>query len=118
MYLLKRVTTVPATPLTIQVDGIPDGSGDGNFQGGGVYLFQPAGQDEDQHQVSEHAAVAIMSDPGLADHFSCDPPLSKAKLTKVAKAEAEVVEAETAAAAEPEPDKASGPKTKAKAKGK
>lgn len=106
MYLLKRVTTVPASPLTIQVDGIRDDSGEGNFQGGGVYLFQPAGQDEDRHQVSEHAARAIMSDPGIAFHFTCDPDL---KLPDTEPAAAQVDE---------QPDGASDGKRRRKTSGK
>jgi hypothetical protein len=74
MHTLKRITTNPGSALTIQVDH-PTGDGDGGFQVGGVYLFMPAGQDGDTHQVGEHAAQVIMGDPGLAAHFSCDPPL-------------------------------------------
>lgn len=73
MYVIKRVSTVPNSPLKISIDQ-PDG-GDGGFQQGGVYYFQPAGQEGDQHQVSEHAATVIMKDRGLAPHFTCSPAL-------------------------------------------
>jgi hypothetical protein len=79
MYLLTRISTVPNSPLTIQIDGAPDGTGDGVFQGGGVYYFQPAGQEGDRHQVGEHQARIIMGDRGLAPHFSCDPALPSAE---------------------------------------
>jgi len=82
MYLIKRTSTVPNSPLQVQVDG-PDGA----FQQGGVYYFQPAGQDNDQHQVSEHAARIIMGDPGLAQHFECDPALPDAVPEPAAEAE-------------------------------
>lgn len=74
MYFLQRVSKTPASALTIQIDQ-PAGEGDGGFQGGGVWLFQPAGQDGDRHQVSEHAAQAVMSDPSLAHHFTVSPDL-------------------------------------------
>lgn len=106
MYLIKRVSTVPGSPLTVQVDGRPDDSGDGGFQGGGVYLFQPAGQDDDQHQVPEHAARAIMSDPGLRVHFECSPALPEP--------EPEPAAANEAAA---EPDSAGGGKRRRKTTG-
>jgi len=73
MYLLKRITNVPASPLRVVV-----AQADGDEAGlnlGGSFMFEPAGQDGDQAQVSEHAAKVIMGDPGLAVHFECQPPL-------------------------------------------
>lgn len=72
-YLIKRTSTVPSSPLRVVV-----AQGDGDEAGlnlGGSFMFEPAGQDGDQAQVSDHAAKVIMGDPGLAVHFECQPPL-------------------------------------------
>lgn len=100
MYQLKRVSTAPATAMRIQVDQPTEG--DGGFGQGGVYYFEPSGQDGDTHQVSEVAAKAIMGDPGLVQHFECSPALPKP----------EPEAAQPAAAPEPEaePDSATAGK--------
>ncbi len=83
MYLIKRVSTVPATPLVCQLDAAP-GDGSAGLQQAGIYYFQPAGQEGDTHQVpTEHAARAIMDDPGLAPHFTCTPALPAATVEPV-----------------------------------
>ena len=79
MFTIKRISKVPNSPIRVAVDQPdPDGT-DGGFQQGGVFNFAPKGQDGDTHQVSEHAAKAIMWDPTLADHFECTPHLPRTK---------------------------------------
>lgn len=73
MYLVKRITTEPRTAFRVQV-AQQDGD-DAGLAIGGTFYFEPAGQDGDQAQMSEHAARAIMDDPGLAVHFTCQPAL-------------------------------------------
>lgn len=77
MYLIKRTTTAPNSPLAITVDRKDPDSTDAGFSGGGSFLFMPAGDPDgnDQAQVDEHCAKALMLDPGNAVHFSCEPPL-------------------------------------------
>lgn len=74
MYQLKRISKTPATAMRIAVDQA-QGDGDAGFQQGGVFYFEPAGQDGDTHQVSEAAARAVMGDAGLAGQFTCLPAL-------------------------------------------
>lgn len=81
MYHLKRISKTPSSPMRILVDQA-DGD-DAGLCGGGSFYFGPAGQDGDEHGMSEHAARVIMSDPGLAEHFTCTPALPK--LTKTEK---------------------------------
>jgi hypothetical protein len=83
--IIRRISTSPDSPLRVSVD-IPDAEGNGGFHSGGVYYFQPAGHQvdgkptgEDQYQVTEEAARAIMSDPELRKHFTCEPPLKDAQ---------------------------------------
>lgn len=94
MYLIKRVSTVPASPLNVAIDA-PDG-GDGGFHQGGHFYFMAAGEDGDSHRLDERAARIIMSDAGLAQHFTCDPALPSSEVEPAA------VEAESAAVAEPD----------------
>lgn len=77
MYQLKRVSTSPATPFRIAIAQAQE-DGDAGLTAGGSFEFYPAGSDEgpQAHQVSEHAARAIMEDPGIAQHFECTPPLA------------------------------------------
>jgi hypothetical protein len=72
MYLLKRVTKTPNGPLRVLVSQ-PDGT-DAGLVAGGSFLFAPAGQPGDQANVTDRTARVIMTDPGLAVHFSCTPP--------------------------------------------
>jgi len=81
---LKRVTKEPNTPFRISVDRKEDGDADGGFQAGGSFMFYPAGQEGDTHQCSEYAARVIMADPGLAEHFECQPPLADLAPAKAA----------------------------------
>lgn len=106
MYLIRRVSKTPASPMVCQLDAPQDG--DAGLQQGGVYYFMPAGEEGDRHQVpSEFAARAIMDDPGLAPHFACTPPLP-------AKAVAEKAEPESPAA-DAQVDSTSGPRRRARA---
>jgi hypothetical protein len=75
-HTLRRITTIPATPLRILVDQ-PEGD-DVGMTVGGSFLFAPAGEEGDTAQVSERAAQVIMGDPGQAVHFECSPPLAGA----------------------------------------
>lgn len=74
MYLLKRITKVPDSPLKILVDQ-PQGDGDAGLGLGGSFYFMPAGQEGDTYQVMEGTARTIMGDPSLAVHFECTPPV-------------------------------------------
>lgn len=85
---LKRITKEPNTPFRISVDRKEDGDADGGFLAGGSFLFFPAGQEGDTHQCSEYAARVIMGDPGLAEHFECQPPLTDLAPQKAAAAPA------------------------------
>lgn len=80
MFILKRKTTAPATPIKIIVDA-PQGDGDGGFMAGGQYHFYPAGSTDgpDTHQCSEIATRSIMEDPAIAVHFECTPPWQSLK---------------------------------------
>lgn len=70
-YTLTRMSTIPDSPLRILVDQPDlDSPGDGGFAAGGSFMFEPG----DRVQVGEAAARAIMGDPGLAHHFTCEPP--------------------------------------------
>jgi hypothetical protein len=74
MYTLRRITTVPNSPLRILVDEPAPDSPDAGFTAGGSFLFEPAGQDGDTAGVSDHTAAVIMGDTSLAAHFDCSPP--------------------------------------------
>lgn len=78
MFTLTRLSTAPTSPLRIVVSQ-PDGDEAGLHLGGSFY-FQPAGDahGDDRATMSEYAARAILSDPGLAVHFRCEPPLPAA----------------------------------------
>jgi len=73
--ILKRLTTVPASPLRIQVS-IPDG-GDAGLAAGGTWFFSPAGEEGDTHDLPQDVAERILEDPGLAAHF--EPPAAAAE---------------------------------------
>jgi hypothetical protein len=75
MYTIRRVSTVPKSPLRVVVDQ-PQGK-DAGFGAGGSFYFYPAGSEDgpDQFGVTEHTARTIMGDRGLAVHFSCSPAL-------------------------------------------
>jgi len=77
MRQLTRKTS--GAVMRIQVDNPKDLD-----TGGGLFYFAAAGEEGDTHQVSEHAAQVIMSDPGQAHHFICTPPWTPAA-TPVAK---------------------------------
>lgn len=80
MYLLKRTTKIPASPMRVLVaesDGVDAGLGDG-----GTFYFQPDGDDGSEYTVTEHVAQTIMEDPELAKHFSCTPPCPPSKKPK------------------------------------
>lgn len=97
MYVIKRTSTVPDSPMRVLVDQ-PAGS-DGGFGQGGSFYFFPAGQEGDQVGVGEHVARAIMGDASLAEHFECDPPLPSA------------VDAAVQSVNESDPDQDSAPAT-------
>lgn len=83
VHTLKRITKAPGTALKIQVDHRRDEDGqDAGLMGGGLFHFAPAGEDGDTHQMSDHAAQAIMGDPGLAKHFDCQPPIQNGDTAK------------------------------------
>jgi hypothetical protein len=84
MFTLSRISTTPASPMRCIVAQPTDE--DAGLNSGGSFYFQPAptpgvplapDRSDGDHQagMSEFAARAIMSDPGLATHFTCDPPL-------------------------------------------
>lgn len=87
--------------MKVMVDSPADG--DGGFGQGGVFHFAPAGQDGDTHEVGELAARAIMEDPGMAQHFTCTPPLAKP-------AAAQVADEDAAPVADAKPDGAAAPR--------
>lgn len=97
MYRITRISSAPASTLRVQV-AQPDGT-DAGLAAGGTYAFEPDGPDtpiDDRAvTVSEAIARAIMSDPGHAAHFRCDPPLPAPP--------AEAVEAPTVLDATPTP---------------
>ncbi len=72
MYTLTRTSTVPASPMKIMIDRQEAGDPDAGFGMGGTYYFEPG----DRHAVSDEAARAVMTDPGLKVHFRCDPPFA------------------------------------------
>ncbi len=72
MHQLKRVTTEPNSHLRIMVSDPVRGD---NLNSGGTFHFAPAGQDGDTYQVNAYVAKAIMTDPGMAPHFTCTPPV-------------------------------------------
>lgn len=77
MFLLQRISKTPNSPLKVAVDQKAADDPDAGLGVGGIYYFSPAGEDGDTHQVSEHAARAIMGDPGLQVHFTCTPALDR-----------------------------------------
>lgn len=72
-YLLKRMSAAPDSPMRIMVQDKVNGD---LLNSGGTFYFAPAGQPGDAAEVSEVVAKAVMTDPGLAQHFSCTPPLA------------------------------------------
>lgn len=74
-YRLTRKTTGGVMRVMIAE---PDGA-DAGLAAGGTFYFASAGEEDSSHQVSEHAARVIMSDPGMAPQFDCYPPLPASK---------------------------------------
>ncbi len=111
MFRLTRITTVPNSIMQCLVDG-----DDQTFMGGAALYFSPAGQDGDSAMVTERVARILLSDPGLAAHFECAPPLPQpaaARLVESAQ-EAAPEQAESAALPETAQDDAGGEKTQGK----
>lgn len=69
MHLLRRISEHPNTALRILIDPPADGGGHAEFH------FMPAGQAGSEHTVTRHHARVVMGDPGLVEHFECDPPV-------------------------------------------
>lgn len=74
MHVITRISKTPDSPIRILVDQA-QGDGHAGLSMGGSFMFWPAGQEGDSSQVTEAAARAIMSDPTMAPHFECFPPL-------------------------------------------
>ena len=70
-YQLKRITTVPGTPVVIAVTDRRGHEKDAGLADGGQFVFPVGGDAQD---VSDWSCQAIMGDPGTARHFKCTPP--------------------------------------------
>ena len=81
MYFVKRVTSEPASPIKVFI-AQPE-SGDAGLGAGGSFGFYPVGSPDGESgfMLSEYAAKAIMSDPGIAPHFTVDPELPSDRAT-------------------------------------
>lgn len=80
MFKVKRVSTVPASPLRVLVSAQQDDPKDAGLAAGGSFYFYPAGSEDGESEFSmdEATARAIMEDRGLVVHFECTPALPSA----------------------------------------
>lgn len=101
MYLIERVTKVPATGIRIMIDEPEEGSPDAGFTRGGSFNFFPG---DEAVPVGDTAAAAIMEDPVYGHHFKSTPAWTKKAAAKVAD---ETVKAEKGAEKAAEKGKAS-----------
>lgn len=91
MYLIERVTKVPAAAIRILIDDPEEGNADAGFTRGGSFSFFPG---DEAVPVTDKAAAAIMDDPVYGHHFKTTPAWTKKAAAKIAD---EAVKAEKAA---------------------
>ncbi len=77
MFTVKRISTVPASPLRVLVSAPTGDTQDAGLAAGGSFYFYPAGSEDGESSfgMDEGTARGIMDDPGLAVHFECTPAL-------------------------------------------